>query len=335
MRNQPQESLRSRHLFACFTAAATLILIFAGGLVTSTGSGLSVPDWPLSYGLLFPPMVGGIFYEHGHRMIAGTVAILTTILAIWTWRSERRGWVRGLAAAALGTIVLQAVLGGITVLFLLPPAVSVSHACLAQAFLCLVVTLATVTGQGWISTRPRTTPEPRSPLVGLAVATTAIVYVQLILGAVMRHIGAGLAIPDFPLSFGRLVPEMTSATVVIHFAHRLGAIAVFASALWTVSRVLTAHRHETALVRPAVLLIALVMTQVMLGAFIVWTRKAAVPTTAHVATGAAVLATSLVLALRAYRLNSLRVPASTPAFVSPFENPRRDTAALVAGRIPA
>ncbi len=335
MQNRPQESLRSRNIFACFTAAATLILIFAGGLVTSTGSGLSVPDWPLSYGLLFPPMVGGIFYEHGHRMIAGTVAILTTVLAIWTWRSEPRGWVRGLAAAALGAVVLQAVLGGITVLFLLPPAVSVSHACLAQAFLCLVVTLATVTSEGWVSTQPRETQEPRSSLVGLAATTTGIVYMQLILGAVMRHIGAGLAIPDFPLSFGRLVPELTSAAVVIHFAHRLGAVAVFASALWTVRRVLTVHRHETALVRPAVLLIALVTAQVMLGAFIVWTRKAAVPTTAHVATGAAVLATSLVLALRAYRLHSVSVPASTPAFVSPSGNPRHDPTALVDERIPA
>lgn len=302
---------RERHLFGRFTAGATLALIFAGGLVTSTGSGLSVPDWPLSYGQLFPPMVGGVLFEHSHRMIAGTVALLMTALAVWTWRSEARAWVRRLAAAALAAVALQAILGGITVLFLLPTAVSVSHACLAQAFLCMVVTIAVVTGPGWLSAGSRPAPETRPSLLGLAAVTTGLVYVQLILGAVMRHTGAGLAISDFPLAFGRLVPEFTSAAIVVHFSHRIGALAVASSAIWTVRRVLTAHRDEPWLVRPALFLGILVALQVTLGAVTIWTVKAPVPTTAHVATGAAVLATSLVLTLRTYRL--FGAPGSEPA----------------------
>src|SRR5262245_28644535 len=137
------------HRFALLTAASTFALIIAGGLVTSTGSGLAVPDWPLSYGQLFPPMVGGIFYEHGHRMVACTVGILTVLLAVWLQLREPRVWVRRLGLAAVAAIVFQAVLGGITVLFLLPPPVSVAHACLAQAFFCLTVTLAIVTSRTW------------------------------------------------------------------------------------------------------------------------------------------------------------------------------------------
>ena len=119
------------HRFAVATAVATLFLIFAGGLVTSTESGLSVPDWPLSYGRLMPPMVGGVFYEHGHRMVATAVGILTILLAVWLSRREPRAWVRRLGYAALAAVVAQGVLGGLTVLFLLPMAVSVAHACLA------------------------------------------------------------------------------------------------------------------------------------------------------------------------------------------------------------
>src|SRR5687768_2266488 len=128
-----------RHRFAVATVAATLALIFIGGLVTSTGSGLAVPDWPLSYGMLMPPMVGGVFYEHGHRMAATFVGFLTTILAVWTSRSEPRAGVRRLAWAALLAVIAQGLLGGLTVKFLLPRPVSVTHACLAQAFFCMVI----------------------------------------------------------------------------------------------------------------------------------------------------------------------------------------------------
>jgi cytochrome c oxidase assembly protein subunit 15 len=127
---------RNVHSFAVFTALCTFGLLIAGALVTSNDAGLSVPDWPLSYGSLMPPMVGGIFYEHGHRMIAAFVGTLSVILAIWLWRVEQRAWVRWLGVAAVGAVVAQGILGGITVLFFLPPAVSSAHATLAQLFFC-------------------------------------------------------------------------------------------------------------------------------------------------------------------------------------------------------
>ncbi|MEA2625476.1 MAG: heme a synthase, partial [Candidatus Binatota bacterium] len=211
--------------FARLTSAATLLLIFAGGLVTSTGSALAVPDWPLSYGQLFPPMVGGVFYEHGHRMIAGTVAVLTVILATWVCLADARAWVRRLALVAVAAILLQAVLGGLTVLFLLPTPISVAHACLGQTFFCVTVLLAMVTGRTWKgidrSRRPERTTVPS--LRSLSAALAVMVYAQLIIGAVMRHTGAGLAIPDFPLAFGRIVPDLSSASVAVHYLHRMGA----------------------------------------------------------------------------------------------------------------
>ncbi|HYM13676.1 MAG TPA: COX15/CtaA family protein, partial [Bryobacterales bacterium] len=137
------------HRFAVFTACATFGLIIAGALVTSKDAGLAVPDWPLSYGSLMPPWVGNIRFEHGHRMVATLVGMLTIVLAAWLWKREPRRWVKRLGAAALATVVAQGVLGGITVLFFLPTLISVSHACLAQIFFCLTVTLALVTGERW------------------------------------------------------------------------------------------------------------------------------------------------------------------------------------------
>ena len=298
--NSPPGFFRWRHRFAQFTAAATFVLIFVGGLVTSTGSSLSVPDWPLSYGQFFPPMVGGVRYEHGHRMVAATVAALTAALAIWTLREEPRRSVRRLGVAALSAILLQALLGGVTVLLRLPTAVSVSHAALAQAFFCLVVALALITGKDWLSTPAEHGIDPW--LGRLSIGTTAAVYCQLLLGAVVRHTGSGLAIPDFPLAYGRLVPELASFGVAIHFAHRVGAVIVSGLALATAARVFQAHRSDPRRVRPAILLLVLVVIQLSLGASIIWTRKAALPTTAHVAVGAAILAVSLVLGLRSRRV---------------------------------
>src|SRR3954462_11199469 len=140
--------------FARIVTAFTVLLLAAGGMVTSTDSGLSVPDWPTTYGwnmFTFPmsKWVGGIRYEHSHRLIASTVGLLTIILAVWTWKVEPRRWVRKLGFAMLGVVILQGLLGGITVLFSLPPAISIGHAGLAQVFFCLTVTMALVTAAGW------------------------------------------------------------------------------------------------------------------------------------------------------------------------------------------
>src|SRR5271170_4885305 len=134
-------------------AAATFVLIFVGGLVTSTGSALAVPDWPLSFGKFFPKMEGGVLYEHGHRMVAATVTILTLVLMVWAWRSERRKWVRNISTVAFGLIIVQAVLGGLTVLLLLPLPIAVAHAATAQAFFCLMVSIALFTNQRWDTER--------------------------------------------------------------------------------------------------------------------------------------------------------------------------------------
>src|SRR5215468_4363002 len=180
------ESPPWRHRFAVLLVLATLCLIFVGGLVTSTGSGLAVPDWPLSYGMLMPPMVGGVFYEHGHRMAATAVGFLTLVLAFWTQRVEERRSVRRLAWVALLLVVVQGVLGGLTVKFLLPTPVSVTHAAVAQTFFCLTIALAYVLSREWALAVPRADPEGVRPAALLA---TGVVFGQLLLGAVMRHTG--------------------------------------------------------------------------------------------------------------------------------------------------
>jgi cytochrome c oxidase assembly protein subunit 15 len=291
------------------TAVATLLLIFVGGLVTSKGAGLSVPDWPLSYGMLMPPMVGNVFYEHGHRVAATSVGFLTLVLALWTARAEARRGVRLLAWGALAAVVTQGVLGGLTVLFLLPAPISVAHACLAQAFFCLMIALAYVTSREWLASDVDCE-DTRGIRTAATVATT-VVIAQLLLGAVMRHIGAGLAIEDFPLANGRLLPAFESAGVAVHFTHRIGALLVLAA----VSTLLVRSRRgaDVRLGRPATLAFLLVLMQLCLGAWTVLSAKAELPTTFHVATGAAVLAACWFTALRAHRLlGPSRTPAGAP-----------------------
>jgi cytochrome c oxidase assembly protein subunit 15 len=312
---------RGVHAFAVLTAGATLLLIFAGGLVTSTQSGLAVPDWPLSYGMLMPPMVGGIFYEHGHRMVATGVGLLTVVLAVLLARREPRRWVRRLGAAAVATVVAQGILGGLTVRYLLPLPVSVGHACLAQAFLCLVVGIAVVTSRSWIDAPPRRLDARGGALCRLAVATTLAIYAQLVLGAITRHLskmsidrdGPRLAIPDFPLAFGGVVPpldRLAQGDVAAHFGHRVGAVAVTVLVVWLASRLVAEAGLPGILRGLAVLLFAGLVVQLSLGATVVWTDKATTPTTFHVATGAMVLAASMASTLLVHRRLG---PAAAPA----------------------
>jgi len=309
------------HRFAIATVCATFCLIIAGGLVTSTGSALAVPDWPLSYGQVMPPMTGGVLYEHGHRMVATFVGMLTTILAIWLWRREKRGWVRTLGWVALLSVITQGVLGGLTVLLLLPTPISVSHAALAQSFFCLTIILAAVTTPKWES-------EPTKELatIGktrtLALATTGVIFLQLLLGALMRHTESGLAIPDFPLAYGHLLPPLDASAMGeinaarlqldlppaefgqlwIHFAHRVGALLAAGVTLISVRHVLSSFKSESAMREPAIILMVLMVVQLLLGALTVWTGKNVEAATAHVATGALLLGTSVVLSLRTYHL---------------------------------
>ena len=297
----PIPTPRALRIYASVVAACTGILVFAGGLVTSTGSGLAVPDWPLSYGQWMPPMVGNVRFEHGHRMIASAVGLLTVILAVWLWRRESRPMVRRLGWIALAAVVLQGVLGGLTVLLFLPAPISVAHGTLGQTFFCITVAIAVLTSAGWQRPFARREDMPSGVSVrALALGCTATVYVQLILGAIMRHREAGLAIPDFPLAFGRLIPPLASPEIAIHFMHRAWAVVVTVVAAVLVWRVVRAYRDEPALARPAVLLALLVVIQIALGATTIWTQKAAVPATLHVLNGALVLATSLVLMMQTF-----------------------------------
>ena len=286
------------HRFAILVAAATLLLVFAGGLVTSTDSGLSVPDWPTTYGynmFTFPlsKWVGGIRFEHSHRLIASLVGLLTIALAIWIQRREDRRWVRRLGWAALGLVVAQGLLGGLTVLLFLPTAVSVAHACVAQTFFCVAVTIAIVTSPRFRDRAPRSFSATfaANPLARLAAWATGLVYLQLLIGAVMRHLKAGLAIPDFPLALGRLVPPLDAFPVAIHFVHRANAVAIAAVVGVLVAKAVRSRRPGLA--RLAVVLAALVTLQIGLGAATVLSRKDVLVTTAHVACGALVLGTSL------------------------------------------
>jgi cytochrome c oxidase assembly protein subunit 15 len=309
------------HRFAQLVAACTILLVLAGSLVTSTGSGLSVPDWPTSYGwsmFTFPPSkwVGGIFYEHTHRLIASTVGFLTVVLAIWLWVKDPRPWMKQLGLVALGAVVAQGVLGGLTVLFYLPAAVSTAHAGLAEIFFCLTVAIALFTSPGWTQHRNEDGSVSRA-IARLAALTSALIYVQILLGATMRHTGAGLAIPDFPLMFGRLVPPHWNPKIAIHFAHRVGALIVLMAIVSTAWQVRSRHRDRRDLIRPAMLLVALVIVQITLGGLTVLSGRDVAVNSAHVVVGALVLATSLVLTLRAWRdrIEVVRIRADTRSTV--------------------
>lgn len=298
------------HRFAVFTALGTTFLIFAGGMVTSTESGLAVPDWPLSYGMFFPPMVGGIFYEHGHRMVAGFVGVLTFVLSIWVSLKEDRAWVRWLTLGALGAVITQAILGGLTVLYLLPTAISVAHAALAQTFYCIVISLALFTSPDWKRGLPSAPERQGNPsLPRLCGLTTAAIYLQLLMGALMRHTNSGLAIPDFPLAFGRIIPPFDSGSIMIHFAHRVGALMVTIMVSWTLIRIWASYRTHKRLLRPILIMACLVVTQVTLGAFTIWSQKAALITTFHVLTGAMILGMSVLLTLRAFAMVAPEIDA--------------------------
>jgi cytochrome c oxidase assembly protein subunit 15 len=213
------------HRYALLVAGATWLLIIAGGMVTSTGSGLAVPDWPTTYGynmFTYPysKWVGGIFFEHSHRLIASTVGFLTIILCLWLWRREQRRWLCWLGTAALFAVVIQGVLGALTVRYLLPTWISVLHACLAQTFLCIVVSIVVFTSPRWTARPAALTPANSATPHRWAFLLALGIFGQLFLGAVMRHTESGLAVPDFPLAYGQIVPDLSASAVEQYNDHR-------------------------------------------------------------------------------------------------------------------
>ena len=322
MRPEDERAMKTGELVRVFTrivAVSVFLLLIAGALVTSTGSGLAVPDWPLSYGKLMPPMVGGILYEHGHRLIAATVATMVglQILVLGFGRADRTTFRLGLAA--FGAILGQAVLGGMTVLFLLPPAVSSAHAGLAQIVFALTATIALRTSRFWsrfTEEAPRAAVDPSSlaKAARLALWAAGASYVQILLGAIVRHTGAGLAIPDWPLSFGKLVPtgsDWSATGVLAHFTHRTFAWAVVAL---VVAAVLALRKLSgvPGFARLSTLWLVLVAAQVTLGATSVWTGKAVAITSAHLAVGGLLWITGVLAAVLLARTKALTT-ASAPA----------------------
>ncbi len=247
-----------------------------------------MPDWPLSYGKVMPEMTGGIFYEHGHRMVASTVGFLTIILAVWLWRGESRVWMKRLGLAALGAVIVQGILGGMTVLFLLPKPVSISHACLAQLFFSTTVAIALFTSPGWRQ-GPRWVEAAGWPARSWgALLVPGAVFLQLALGASYRHRVLGL------------VP------------HVLGAVVVSALVLFVSFFFMTHYSRHRALYGSALALLMVTFAQVFLGVGAYMTRVdtsgspqpmpvMVVFTVAHVALGALTLASSIVLAIQIHR----------------------------------
>jgi len=283
---------RAHHIFSTVVACFTLVLIVAGALVTSNDAGLSVPDWPTSFGSLYkiPRMVGGVRFEHTHRMVAELIGLLTIVIAVWTWRTDRRRWMKYLAVGALATVIAQGILGGLTVLFFLPPAISTAHAAVAQTFFCIAVCIALFTGQQWVEEVPRIEFDGRRPsLQTLTILSIFILYVQLILGAMFRHHGMSW------------LPHVLNAALVC------GVLA------WTSIRALAMYAKISAIRQPAVAMLGLMIAQLCLGftAFltrVAWGKDAVQPelpmvisTVAHVAVGALLLATAVVLAIQVWR----------------------------------
>jgi cytochrome c oxidase assembly protein subunit 15 len=283
---------RLHHAFAVFTACATLVVITAGALVTSNDAGLSVPDWPTSFGYLIkvPTFTGGIRYEWTHRMLAGSLVSLTLAIAIWTLLIERRRWLRWLAVGAFCTVIVQAILGGLTVLLFQPPAVSTAHATVAQTFFCIAVVIAVFTARRSIEEPPQIEFDVRRPsLITLTLLSIFVLYVQLILGGMFRHHG---------MSWW---PHVANAAIVAFVL------------TWTAIRAISVYSQIEAVRTPAIILLTLLIAQLCLGflAFltrVAWGHDAAQPelpmvisTVAHVAVGALLLATAVVLAIQVWR----------------------------------
>jgi heme a synthase len=315
------------HCYAVLTALATFSLVWVGGLVTSHGAGMAVPDWPTTYGynMFFFPFskwVGGIFYEHSHRLVASAVGLLTVILTTWLWMTEQRRWLRWLGGIALVAVILQGSLGGLRVTQM-KDVIGVFHATFAQLFLGLVCAIALFTSRWWIEAGANQIPNDVARVLRSAFGfVTGLLLLQLILGASMRHQHAGLAIPDFPTAYGKLWPAMDAESVIRYnqargevvatnpitavqigsqMVHRVFAFLILLSTAWAAGIVHRRLGWPHRLTKLAMGLLGLILLQATLGAATIWTNKAADVATAHVAVGALSLVTGILLTLMVVR----------------------------------
>lgn len=311
------------HRIAVFGSVATFLLIVVGGLVTSKGAGMSVPDWPTTYGynmFLFPysRWVGGIFWEHSHRLLATGIGLITLALATVTFLRDRRNWVKWLVVAAVAGVIIQGILGGLRVT-LYKDQLGVFHALLAQSFLGLLMIIAAVTGGGflsgiWFADRYA------ASLRWLAVAGLILTYFQLGVAATIRHQHAPLAIRDFPAAYGQLVPDLsptslavinaerirdhiaqvTPSQIYLQLAHRAGAAALLlvVLAFSVISVRITPVGHW--LRSWSLIWVGGILLQILLGGMTIWFNKAADVATAHMALGALLTGFSILLTFRIF-----------------------------------
>jgi len=327
----PPETARPRyrwalHRYACFCAGSILFLICIGGLVTSHGAGMSVPDWPNSYGynmFLFPwqDWVGGIFYEHSHRLVASGVGVLMTILAVWLCFQERI-WLRWMGGVVPVFVLLEGTIGGLRVV-LSEDQLGILHGCLAQLLFVSVSLIALFTSRWWMEARAGKTPRQWT---GRALAICGLIFCQLMIGATMRHEHAGLSISDFPLAYDQVWPKTDPASVDAYnaerlqhdvnakatsalyinmqMAHRVGAVLVTVAILAAAAAVWLTPGSAPILRRWSAVWVVLVFLQFILGACTIWTNKAADVATTHVAVGALTLVLGALLAAMSWRLQS-------------------------------
>lgn len=311
-------------------AVLAFLLLIAGGLVTSNNAGLAVPDWPTSFGSLYkmPRMIGGVKFEHGHRMVAEAVGLLTIVVAVWTWMVDKRRWMRGLTLAAVAGVVFQGVLGGLTVLNFLPPAISTAHATVGQTMFCVLAAIAVFTSRSWIEEpQEKILPADSRKLIRHLWMLIGFLYLQLILGAAFRHVWTKWGPPgsnQWPVH--RIVHAFL-------YPHILNALLVAGLVLYVSLTALVRHNTISRLRRPAIALLLLLIVQLLLGvsAYIVRvvqgvnevqpTLALVGITVAHLGVGALMLAVAVILSIQTYR------HSGEPAVVLPFDRDRREATA--------
>jgi cytochrome c oxidase assembly protein subunit 15 len=313
---------RFLHWYAVFVAAGVLLLICSGGLVTSHGAGMAVPDWPNSFGynmFLFPfsHWVGGVFFEHTHRLIASGVGLLTIVLCVVTLLIEDRAWVKWLSGLAVLAVIIQGILGGLRVTEH-NAVLGLFHGCLAQAFFCLVATIALVTSRFWRRFERVGDQTEIRRLRFWTVLVTVMVFIQLALGASMRHSHTGLSIPDFPTAYGGIFPPLdagstarindaratiqaappiTAGLILLQYVHRGWAVLIVIGLFSVATAILRNRQAPAPAKRGAGFWVLLVLTQFALGAWTIWSNKAADIATSHVFVGALTLMTGVLLSV--------------------------------------
>jgi len=322
-KSMPVFDLQKRllHWYAIFVAASVLVLICSGGLVTSHGAGMAVPDWPNSFGynmFLFPisRWVGGVLFEHTHRLIASGVGLLTIALCILTWVIEDRRWVKWLATIAVLVVIVQGVLGGLRVTEH-NALLGLFHGCLAQGYFALMATVALVTSRFWRRIKPVSDERDVRRLRFWTVTLTVMLFIQLALGASMRHAHTGLSIPDFPTAYGRIFPPIddvslakinearvsqnepaiSSSLILLQYIHRVWAVLIVAGLIWVALNIFRQRQLPGSVRWTAVCWVVMVLAQFALGAWTIWSNKAADIATSHVFIGALTFMTGVLLSV--------------------------------------